>query len=114
MARQISSWGLNLTTYFRSMLKNVLSLEGSSALSETAEVGEGVEMDGMDAVELAADGAGDACSMVEPEEAYAILGQVEQSNRKRMQVDFLVTNSRQRLDESFRVKDKHFRRDMSI
>jgi hypothetical protein len=63
------------------MLKNVLSFEESSALSETAEVGGGVEMDGMEAVELAADGAGDTWSMVELEEAYAILGQVEESNR---------------------------------
>ena len=55
------------------MLKNVLSFEGSSALSETAEVGGGVEMDGMEVVELVADGAGDAWSMVELEEAYAIL-----------------------------------------
>jgi len=52
------------------MLKNVLSFEGSSAaLSETAEVGGGVEMDGMEVVELVADGAGDAWSMVEFEEA---------------------------------------------
>jgi hypothetical protein len=75
-AREISPWGLNATTYFRSMLKNVLSFEGSSALSETAEVVGGVEVDGMEAVELVADGAGDAWSMVELEEAYAILGQV--------------------------------------
>jgi hypothetical protein len=82
MAREISPWGCNFPTYFRSMLKNVLSFEESSALSETAEVGGGVEMDGIEAVELAADGAGDAWSMVELEEAYAILGQVEESNRK--------------------------------
>ena len=96
------------------MLKNVLSFDESSALSETAEVGGGVEMDGIEAVELAADGAGDAWSMVELEEAYAILGQVDESNRKRMQVDFLVTNSGQRLDENCRAKDSHFRRDMSL
>jgi hypothetical protein len=100
--------------YFRSMLKNVLSFEGSSALSETAEVGGGVEMDGMEVVELVADGVGDAWSMVELEEAYAILGQVEESDRKRMQVDFLVTKSRQRLEENCRVKDSHFRPDTSI
>jgi hypothetical protein len=38
----------------------------------------------------------------------------EESDRKRMQVDLLVTNSRQRLEENCRVKDSHFRRDTSI
>jgi hypothetical protein len=55
------------------MLKKVLSFEESSALSETAVVGGGVEMDGMETVELAVEGAGDARSMVELEEAYAML-----------------------------------------
>ena len=67
------------------MLKNVLSFDESSALSETAEVGGGVEMDGIEAVELVADGAGDTWSiveLVELEDAYAIVGQVEESDRK--------------------------------
>lgn len=59
------------------MLKNVLSLEVSSALSETAAVGGGVDVDGMEAVEPAEEGAGDARSMVEPEEAYAMLELVQ-------------------------------------
>jgi hypothetical protein len=61
------------------MLKKVLIFEESSALSETAEVGGGVEIDGMETVELAVDGAGDARSMVDPEEAYAMLDRVEDS-----------------------------------
>jgi hypothetical protein len=58
------------------MLKKVLSFEESSALSEAALVGGGVEMDEMETVELAVEGAGDARSIVEPEEAYAMLDQV--------------------------------------
>ena len=59
-------------TYFRKILRNVLSFEESSALSDTCAVGGGVEMSGTEMVELAADGAGDDRSMVEPDEAYAI------------------------------------------
>ena len=65
------------------MLKKVLSFEVSSALSETAEVGGGVEIDGMEAVELALEGAGDARSIVEPEEAYAMLDPVEDSRERK-------------------------------
>lgn len=61
------------TTYFRKILRKVFSLEESSALSESAAVGGGVEMSGTDMVELAVDGAGDALPMVEPDEAYAAM-----------------------------------------
>ena len=45
----------------------------------TAAVGGGVEMDGQDTVELAVEGAGDARSAVEPEEAYAMTDEVRDS-----------------------------------
>ena len=38
----------------------------------------------------------------------------EESDRKRMRVDFLVTNGGQRLEENCRVKDSHFERDTFI
>jgi hypothetical protein len=59
------------------MLKKVLSLEVSSALSEPAAVGGGVDVEAVEAVELAVEGAGDTRSMVEPEEAYAMLELVQ-------------------------------------
>jgi hypothetical protein len=65
------------------MLKKVLSFEESSALSETAVVGGGVEMDGMETAELAVEGAGDARSIVEPEEAYAMVDQVGDSRQSK-------------------------------
>lgn len=40
-------------------------------------------MEGIEVVELAVEGAGDARSMVELEEAYAMLGQVGDSREKR-------------------------------
>ena len=60
------------------MFKKVLSFEGSSALSGTVAVGGGVGMDGTETVELAVEGVGDARSMVEPEEAYAMFDQVQE------------------------------------
>lgn len=49
-----------LSSYFRRMLKKVLSLELSSAgLSEIGAVG-GAEVESMDRIELAVDGTGDA------------------------------------------------------
>jgi hypothetical protein len=76
---QFSFAGLRLITYFRNILKKVLSFEESSTLSETAAVVGGVETDGMETVELAVEGTGDSRSMVEPDEAYAMLDQVEYS-----------------------------------
>ena len=72
-----------MITYFRRMLKNVRSFEGSSALSVTVVVGGGVEMDGTETVELVAEGAGDARSMVEPEEAYAMFDRLQDSRLSR-------------------------------
>lgn len=55
------------------MLRNVFNLEESSTLSDTVAVGGGVEISGTEIVELAADGAGEGRSMVDPDEAYAML-----------------------------------------
>ena len=79
IADDISFSKVNGISYFRNMLKKVLSFEGSSVLSVAAAVGGGVEMDGAETVELAVEGAGDARSAVEPEEAYAMTGKVRDS-----------------------------------
>ena len=44
-------------------------------------VGGGVGVDGMEALELAVEGAGDARSVVEPEEAYAMAELVQESGQ---------------------------------
>jgi hypothetical protein len=64
------------------MPKNILSFEESSALSEITTIGGGVGVDGIEAVELAVEGAGDARSVVEPEEAYSMLELVQESGQK--------------------------------
>jgi len=65
---------MSLGTHFLRMLRNVFNFEESSVLSETAVAGGGVEMPGVETPELVVDGAGDARSTVESEEAYAMAG----------------------------------------
>ena len=60
------------------MLKNVFNFEVSSVLSESAAVGGGVDTDGIETMELAVEGAGEARPIVdaevEVEEADAMCG----------------------------------------
>jgi hypothetical protein len=79
--RPVVLFRLPLVTYFRSMPRKILSFEESSALSEITTVGGGVGVDGMETLELAVEGAGDARSVVEPEEAYAMAELVQESGQ---------------------------------